>query len=188
MRALFKEKQSSHDACRHQEKKTKRSILGQTRKHARTDKKACLGRLRSSFVYLTAGTVSISGQIEAAVKACEAETARITTPPCLHPALQLQRALLLGKTLPLLRGTCKRGARCPCRGSPRQMLQNARVTTELDRLAGTRRLLTHGDWHAVSACAKSLRGWLSMPQLQTCIAFAMCVAACSQTCHLALYT
>lgn len=59
------------------EKNTKRSTLGQTRKHARTDKKACLGRLRSSFVYLTAGTVSISGQVEAAVKACEAETARV---------------------------------------------------------------------------------------------------------------
>ena len=42
-----------------------------------TNKKACLDRLRSNDVYLTAGTVSISAQTEAAVKACEAETARV---------------------------------------------------------------------------------------------------------------
>ena len=53
-------------------------------KHARTDKKACLDRqiacldrLKGNDVYLTAGTVSIPAQIEAAVKACEAETARL---------------------------------------------------------------------------------------------------------------
>ena len=53
-------------------------------KHAQTVSQAwsdrqesMLGQLKSNDVYLTAGTVSISAQIEAAVKACEAETARV---------------------------------------------------------------------------------------------------------------
>ncbi len=56
-RGLFKVRQSAHDT---------------RRRH-----KACLDRQKSNVVYLTAGTVSISAQIEAAVKACEAETARV---------------------------------------------------------------------------------------------------------------
>lgn len=55
--------------------KTK-SLLGQKRKHAWTDIKR-VWRLQSSVVNLTAGAVSMSAQIEAAVKACEAETARV---------------------------------------------------------------------------------------------------------------
>lgn len=39
--------------------------------------KACLDRLKHSVMYLIAGIVSISAQIEAAVKTCEAETARV---------------------------------------------------------------------------------------------------------------
>ena len=54
-------------------------------KHAWADNKRMLGqtkkrawdRQQNSVVCLTAGTVSISAQIEAAVKACEAETARV---------------------------------------------------------------------------------------------------------------
>lgn len=50
------------------------------------------------------------------------------------------------------------------------MSKSARVTRELASVAGTRRLLTDGDWLAVSACSKAPRDWLSTPQLQTCIA------------------
>ena len=155
-------------------------MLEQTRKHAWTDKQACLGRCKSNDVYLFAGTVSISAQIEAAVKACEAETARVG---------QDYYSALSASSPTAAKGPAAGKSPAPAKGksAKEELTAPAEVTPvdncykQLKATSGCRscqcgrdeleptvyqQLLLDGDWLAALARVKACRGWLLMLQLQ----------------------
>ncbi len=139
-------------------------------------------------MYLPTGTVSISAQIEAAVKACEAETARVG---------QDYYSALSASSPTAAKGPAAGKSPAPAKGkstkeepaAPAEVFHLEKCKSHYRACQCSRDEKAIDRWGL--ACSVSMfqgpRGWLSTPQLQTCIAPTMHAAACSQTCCLVLY-